>query len=236
MSTSEPAVPAPAELSFPQRPSTQDTKNDSAATLAWLKTNVSAVYLAARTNPSPGEPPRLSRSAYLDFYTTAHDYCMVTKTARSPPLRDDLYHGLRDAIQAHCSEVRKILFDPKNVAGVDGARHTIGEYLAQWQRFTHVAFLVANLLRPLEKDWISRLIDEKRKDVYRIKELHTNVWKTEILQIGVDSTMAATGSELQKALVTLQEHGEDGVGSDNNLVERFLESLKAIGVGSGKGR
>lgn len=233
MSTSE---PVPAELSFPQRPSTQDTKNDSAATLAWLKTNVSAVYLAGRTKPSPEEPPRLARSAYLDFYTAAHDYCMVTKTARSPPLIDDLYRGLRDAIQAHCSEVRDQLFGHGSRTGIDDARHTIGEYLAQWQRFTHIAPLVANLLRSLEKDWISRLIDEKRKDVYRIKDLHTNIWKNEILQVGVDSTMAATGSELQKALVTLQEHGEDGVESDNNLVEGFLESLKTIGVGPGKGR
>jgi hypothetical protein len=113
----------------------------------------------------------------------------------------------------------------------------IQEYLAQWNMLAqHLAPLVAHLMRHLERHWIQRVLDEKRKDVYSIIDLHTMVWKEEmLLQASGDSTTVAartTRSELERAVgMLLHERGEGGVEGDRkDLAERFLESLRTIGV------
>jgi hypothetical protein len=231
----------PSTLQFPQPPSTKDTKSDPAATLAWLKTNLATIYTAGRTTPAQGELPTLARGAYLDMYSTVHNYCMVTKAAPRSQQKDfltpgHLYRGLRDAIATHCSEIRVLLVDSESSTGVDvdGARRMIGNYLAQQEVFTQLADLISHLLRSLDKEWITREISEKKKDMHLIKDLHTVVWKNEILQVGVDSSEEACGSKIAAAMATLQKQGEDGAEGDDDLVGRFLESLKAMGVGPGK--
>jgi hypothetical protein len=238
MSTTE---STPSLLQFPQPPSKKDTKSDPAETLAWLKTNIATIYTAGKTTPAQDELPTLARGAYLDMYSTVHDYCMVTKAAPRSEQKGfltpgHLYYGLRDAIAAHCSEIRVLLVDPENSMGVDvdGARRMISSYLAQQGRFTQLADLISHLLRSLDKDWIMREISEKKKNIHLIKNLHTVVWKNEILQVGVDSSEAACGSKIATAMATLQKQGEDGAEGDNDLVGRFLESLKVMGVGPGK--
>jgi hypothetical protein len=228
-------------LQFPQPPSTNDTKSDPTATLAWLKINIATIYTAGRTTSTGEELPTLARGAYLDMYSTVHNYCMVTKAAPRSQQKDfltpgHLYRGLRDAISAHCSEVRVHLVGSESSAGddVDGSRLMISNYLAQQERFTKLADLISHLLRSLDKDWIMREISEKKKNIHLIKDLHTVVWKNEILQVGVDSAEAACGSKIASAMATVQKQGEDAVEGDGELVERFLGSLKAMGVGPGK--
>jgi hypothetical protein len=228
-------------LQFSERPSTKDTKSDPAATLAWLKTNITTVYTTGRTTPAQDELPTLARSTYLDMYSTVHDYCMVTKAAPRSQQKDfltpgHLYYVLRDAIVAHCSEVRSRLVDSKSSKGddFDRARRMIGDYLAQQERFTQLADLISHLLRSLDKDWITREISEKKKNTHLIKDLHTVVWKNEILQVGVDSAEAGCGSKIAMAMATLQKQDEGAVEGDNDLVKRFLESLKTMSVGPGK--
>ncbi|KAL1582943.1 hypothetical protein WHR41_08180 [Cladosporium halotolerans] len=236
---SQPESPS-TELRFSERPSRADTNNNCTATLAWLKINIAAIYSAGRTTASEDRAPTLTREAYLNLYSTVHDYCMATRDSRKshpqPQLSGgDLYNGLEDAIKAHCSETRVYLLAPASGADIDGARHVIAEYLTHWRKLTHLAGLVTNLLRPLEADWIQRGISAKAADMYRIKDLHTVIWKQEILQVGVDSTEAATGSKIENAAKLLQHHGEIGSESDKALAERFVESIKNIGVGLGKG-
>jgi hypothetical protein len=175
------------------------------------------------------------------MYSTIHNYCMVTKAAPRSQQKDfltpgHLYRGLRDAIATHCTEVRALLVAPESSTEVDvnGARHMISSYLAQQERLTQLANLISHLLRPLDKDWITREISEKKKNIHLIKDLHSVVWKNEILQVGVDSSEAACGSKIAAAMATLQKQGEDGAEGDNDLVGNFLESLKAMGVGPGK--
>jgi hypothetical protein len=157
---------------------------------------------------------------------------------RSPPGGpldgENLYRGLKDEIMSHCSEVRTLLLASRNSAEADDARQIIEDYLAHWQMLARLAVLVKNLMQPLERDWIVRSMSEKRRGIVLIVDLHTVVWKQEILEVGVDSTEAATGSELERALKTLQAQGGDGRESDKDLAERFVESLKSIGVGPGK--
>jgi hypothetical protein len=99
---------------------------------------------------------------------------------------------------------------------------------------TRLAALVKNLMQPLERDWIARSISEKRKSIVLITNLHTLVWRQEILEVGVDAAEANTGSKLEKAMKILQAEGEDGSESEKDLAERFVESLNNIGVRPGK--
>lgn len=237
---------APAVLEFSQPPSYKDTQSDTAATLVWLKETIATIYLAGReTSSSHDEPPTLARSAYLDVYTTAYNYCDLTKHTfkskygASEPLNgQELYCCLEDIIRSHCSEVRARGFTREAETDVNGAAHaTIQEYLAQWKMLTqHLAGLVARLLRYLERMWIQRELAEKRKGINTIEDLHTVIWKEEILlHVGQDSTTAAarsTRSEMNRAVTTLlQEQGQDGIYSDKrNLAERFLESLRTMDV------
>jgi hypothetical protein len=237
--------PPPATLEFPKPPSFKETQADPAATLAWLKENVATIYLTAKkTSVSQGQPPTLTISAYSRLYTTAHNYCEITKHARStkpnepkPLSGEDLYRGLEEITRNHCSEVRASL--PSALKGdTMAAVKIIQEYLAQWNIFSqHLEPVIAHVMRHLDRHWIQRVIDEKHKDVYSIQDLHTVVWKEEILFQGSGgSTTTAVASsirsELERAVgVLLQEDGEDGGESDQkDLAERFLESLRTIGV------
>jgi len=224
-------------LEFSKPPSTEEKASNCAATLAWLRTSIATIYSAGRAASSQGHPPTLSRSAYLDIYSTVHSFCMDAKQRRSaggPLTGEDLYRGLRDEIKTHCSQVQALLLASKDSDDADDARHIIREYLTHWQMLARLAALVKNLLQPLERDWISRSISERRKGIVLITELHTVVWKQEILEVGVDSTEATVGSKLEGAMKILQAQGEDGSESDKNLAERSMESLKNIGVGSGQ--
>lgn len=236
--------PPPAELEFPKPPSFKDTQADPAATLAWVKQNISTIYVAGRApSASQDKPPILARSAYLSLYTTTHNYCEITKHARSikrgdpkPLSGEDLYSCLEEIIRSHCSEVRARL-SRLLTETTTAAVKRIQEYLAQWNMLTqHLAPLVTHLLRHLERHCIQRWLDEKRKDVYLIQDLHTVIWKEELLsQAGGDSTtttVATARAELEQAVRTLlQEEGENEVESDRKyLAERFLESLRSIGV------
>lgn len=200
----------------------------------------SCVYLEGRTTASADNPPRLAREAYLSFYSTVHDYCMATKDRPKsyprPQLSGgDLYNGLQDAIKAHCSETQAYLSASVSGTEIDGARHVIEQFLVHWRSLSRLADLVTHLLQPLETDWIRRGVSAKVAGTYLIKDLHTVLWKQAILQVGVDSTEAATGSKLEKAVKVLQKHGDDGIQSDKYLAERFVESIKSIGVRLGKG-
>ncbi|KAM0718418.1 hypothetical protein Q7P37_005488 [Cladosporium fusiforme] len=211
----------PAALEFPPPPSTEDTKSDLTSTIAWLKTNIAAVYLAARTSQSQGKPPRLSRGAYLGLYSTTHDYSMATKAARKPPTGEDLYRCLESEIRTHCQEVRVHAFAASESLTADSARRVVQQYLDQWNGLTQLAALVTHLLQPLEREWITRSIAEKRANVNSIKHLHTIVWKDEMFPAGLDSIVSA--------MEMLQKQGEDGSDGDRALVKQFLQSLRSIG-------
>jgi len=238
---------APAAMEFSTPPSFKDTQADPGATLAWLTENISTIYQTARTpSPSPDKPPALSRSAYLGLYTTAHNYVEITKHAykanpsdREPLNGQDLYQSLEKIIRSHCAEISARLFTTASDTDDNGAAShaMIQEYLAQCQMLTQdLAALVAHLLRHLERVWIQREVDEKRRGVYFIPDLHKVIWKEVIvLQVGANSTTAAAAtvrSELDKALRTLmQGQGEDGVERDRKaLAERCLETLRPMGV------
>lgn len=230
-------LPPPAPIQFPPRPPqpprTGDTKSDSAATLAWLKTSLETIYLAGRRSPDQDSPPKLALSAYLDMYSTTADYCEAAKQfrrGRSPPYFDDLYNCLQDTIRTHCNEIRSHLFASRNSTGIDDARRLIGEYLVHWNMLARLAALIKNVMRYFESWWIKRYTGEGRQDIYFIRDLHTVVWKEAVLYVGVEVAGEATRAELDRAVGLLQKEGQGGIESDNDLVWRFMESFRAVGL------
>ena len=235
-----------AALEFPQPPSRKDTKSDPAATLAWLKENIATIYMIGReTSLSQHKPPVLAQSAYLRLYTTTHNYVEITRFPRKkepddpePLDGESLYRCLEQIIRSHCSEIKDRLFAPDNSTGANGEASyaMIQEYLVQWKMLTqHLAALVARVMRHLERHWIKRELDEKRKAIYAIEDLHTVIWKKTVLHVGGESTTVAASTaraELKHAVgMLLQEQSEDGVETDRkDLAERFLESLRTMDV------
>lgn len=218
----------PTTLQFSEPPSSNAIGADHAAALAWLKNAIETLYLAARTSPSQDKSPVLARIAYVNLYSTVHEYCEATKTARESPNSDDLYYYLWDQIRMYCLDIRGLLNAPEDAAGIDGARRTIEKYLAQYHKFTLLAGLVSNILRSLERTHIQHMIWEKREGWCHIKDLHNVVWKNEILQLDSVSAEPDTGSKVAKALATLQRQTDDEAWSDKELVDRFLEALKEL--------
>jgi hypothetical protein len=215
-----------------------------ATTLAWLKTNITAIYLAGRATPVQDEAPKVAPKVYMDIHSATLDYCEDAKVWRqlhsglilnlnSPNGPEmwptaDLYAGLRDTIRAHCVDIRALVFAPENSTGVDGARLLIGQYVAHWNMMVHLATYVSNLLRYLERTWIKRCIDEGQRDIHTIKDLHTMIWKEEVLRVGVPGTEETIRTEMDRAAVLLQSQGEGGIEGDKELAEKFLESLRAL--------
>ena len=240
--------PAPAVTQPPRPPKTADKTAEMAATLAWLETNITAIYLAGRTTPFQEGPHKVAFKLYLDIHRVTLDYCDGTKQSRrsgatynlNSPLRNhperwataDLYTSLRDTIRTHCIAIRTRLFAPENSAGVDGARRLIGEYVAHWNMMVHLSTYVPNLLRHLEMMWIKRCMDEGLPDIHMIKDLHSMIWKEEVLHVGVPGAEEVTRNEMDPAVELLQNQGECGIGGDKELVEKFLEPLRAVGLAS----
>lgn len=216
-----------------------------AATLAWLKTNMATIYLAGREWLSQGGLPEVSRIDYATMYSATNHYCELSKGWRNPAITHNLnsprgedpetarlYFSLQDAIRTHCVEIRTHLFVPESssTGRVDDARRLIGEYLAHWSMLAHLADLVTHLLRQLERRWIERQVALGERNIYMIKNLHTVVWKEEFLHVGVVMSDEATRIEMDRAVELLQKQGQDGNQGDKDLAERFLESLRAVGL------
>ena len=100
--------------------------------------------------------------------------------------------------------------------------------MAHWNMMVSLATYVSNLLRYLERKWIKRCMDEGQRDIHMTKDLHTMIWKEEVLHFGVADE--ATRTEMDRAVALLQEQDQGGTKSDRDLVERFLESLRAVGL------
>ena len=128
---------APAAIEFgprpPRPPKTSDATSDHAAILAWLKTSMSTIYLAAARSPYQDGPPKPTRGAYLDIYSATLDYSVGAihyRRGYKVPYFDPLYSCLQETIKTHCIGTRADVFVPGNSSGVDGARRLIGEYVA----------------------------------------------------------------------------------------------------------
>jgi hypothetical protein len=74
-----PQEPAPAAIQPLQQPSrppkTGDNTANLAATLAWLNTAITTIYLAGRTSPFQDGPPKVTQSVYMDITLATLDYC-----------------------------------------------------------------------------------------------------------------------------------------------------------------
>jgi len=99
---------------------------------------------------------------------------------------EEVYIALQKQLRKHCIRVRNLLLTVEDADAA--AAKTSNVYMARYEQHMHVADLMKNVLRFLERHCIIREPDEHRytlngHEVYTIKDLHKEVWKEEILKL-----------------------------------------------------
>lgn len=166
--------------------------------------------------------------SYMSFYTEVHRMVTSQKAAKSSALRrkgrgahllgEELYFFVRDYIQSHLRSVHDDIIK-------QSGDQLIPFYLNEWRRFVAAAKRNKHVLGFLERHWIKREMDEGKKDVYEIYDLHLVIWKNEVLQ--------AVNERSESVLVMLRKRIEESEGgrdeSEADDLEEVRESFVVVG-------
>jgi len=218
--------------SDPQVPAfLRNTPTDVTATLTFIQTQLSAIYSAARANQQDDTtPPRLDQDTYIKIYTAIFDYCVAAKPATGALSGKDLYRHLEQETKDYCRHVRGHVFGTDDEVEDVTARRLLKAYLMQHDKFLHLSHLVKNLMQFWERHWVRREVDEKTKNVFLIDDLNKMVWREEVLQVGVDTTLAKQGLvEIADAVTELRE-SERMADYDSKLVKDVVKSLSYLSL------
>ncbi|KAH0332866.1 hypothetical protein KCU81_g10020, partial [Aureobasidium melanogenum] len=90
--------------------------------------------------------------------------------------------------------------------------------------------LTANILGFVKRHWIKRELDEKRKDVYTIEDLHRKLWKEETLQIQKDEPLSQELQALTAAATVLRGKAGGKTAEEKDQVEGVVKSLSSLGL------
>ncbi|KAK6006163.1 hypothetical protein QM012_006573 [Aureobasidium pullulans] len=211
-------------------PSIQETRADPASTLAWIQTRIHNIYSATKHLEPDSQSITISASAYAELYGAATNYCAVTKAKphKGGLMGEDLYYSIEREIRAYCSDIRQAIFT-KWIQDMhrDVAERLLKMYMLQWDRFTKLAKLVSNLCRSLERHWIRREISEKKRDRYKIEDLHRKVWKEEILQVKQDEPLSRELQALRGAAIMLRDKAGEMTAEEMDLVQSVASALSS---------
>ncbi|KAI5205176.1 hypothetical protein E4T39_03276 [Aureobasidium subglaciale] len=216
--SSDPQVPV-----FLQRKAT-----DPAATLSYIQDQTSAIYKSARANQQDEHPPPPDQDTYIQIYTAIWQFTTAGgKRSNAGHLAGaEIYHLLEREIRKYCIDIREVIFTASDDADTNAMRKLLSSYLASHRRLANLSILIRNLFRLVERHWIRREIDEKKKNIYLIEDLHKLIWREEILQI-----MSKKGLEdLRDAVATLQETSEGTTEYDTRLITNVVKSLSSLSI------
>lgn len=83
----------------------------------------------------------------------------------------------------------------------------------------------------VERHWIRRVIDEKRKDIHLIRDLHDKIWREQVLQVDTRSaTTELRNGQLVDAVRIIQEQGKERTDRDEELIDTFVNSLATLDI------
>lgn len=175
----------------------------------------------------------VKRTAYANIYTVVWNYCVITKDARTSQqvtavTAKDLYTTLEQAIRGYCCKSLE-----HTIAGSEeNAVKILNTYVQQWTAFLRLSSLVTHLFNPLEDRWIRREIDEAAAGPSRgqaaphhIPELHTMVWREEVLN---------ASTKITDAIVGMQQQGQQSEDNQKAL-EETMTSLTKVGLAISNG-
>ena len=191
---------SPSGLQVPNAPSREETTADPQATLQWISDCLDQIYSV----PTP-VTASVKRTAYANIYTVVWNYCVITKDARTSQsvtvvTARDLYTTLEQAIWEYSRKSLEQII----AGGEKSAVNILNTYVEQWTVILRLSSLVTHLFNPLEDRWIRREIDEAAAGPSRgqaaphhIPELHTTVWREEVLNPSTKITDAIVGMQQQ---------------------------------------
>jgi hypothetical protein len=196
------ANPARISFSVPKPPSYQETCNNPDGTLTWIKKRVLEVISSTKQNTNE-EAPTLDRTAYLVIYSTIHDLARSRspQNQNGPSQGERLYCSLADILRKHCKQLRiKILQRHSDAADQELA--VLQTYAWEFKRYRALADLIAHLFSNVDKHWCKQMMDEGKPGVYQIRDLHSRIWKEEVVIGGgrSDQDAVSTGDGTESLL------------------------------------
>ncbi|THY34677.1 Cullin repeat-containing protein [Aureobasidium pullulans] len=209
----------------------RNTPTDPVATLAYIQSQITAIYSTASAEQQDDNAPKLDHDTYINIYTAIHSYCTATKSPKGSLSGEDLYRYLEKEVRNYCHGVRSYIFITDNDEEGDPARTLLEVYMTQYNKFAHLSSLVKNLMQVLERHWIRREIDEKKKNVYLIEDLNKMIWRQEVLQVSANTVPTKQGlGEVADAVTELREKSGGTAEYDLKLVKNVVKSLSSLGL------
>jgi hypothetical protein len=229
----------PTELPYKEIPAIppflQENHIDPSTTLAYIQTEISNIYSAAKALDNDDAALQIEHDRYIKIYTAVFDFCKTAmQTSNSQPPAENgqiLYRWLTSEIRNYCKHIRNDTFGIASDGEMDviAARKILTTYLSCHGRFAKLSSLVKGLLGPWDRHWMRREWSVKKIQVASIEELHRAVWKEEILDIDPKNSLSKKGLEEVTDAVAVLREAEGGVAEyDLALVKDVVNSLSVL--------
>ena len=232
-------MPNHARLTFsvPKPPSKESTRENPDETLAWINKRLSELITAFEQNTDAD--PALDPGTYMVIYSIIHQYTVSTMDHGGELPGKRLYDSLEDMIRKHCKALRTEILQSQSEA-TDKDCAILEAYAREWKRHCHLAKLVANNYRYMDRHWVVRAIGDGKPGVYHIQDLHSLIWAEEVV-IGSSQSGQhpdATNNDLESILdivVRLCERegfvsGQELGPQASDLLREFFGSFDKVGV------
>ncbi|KAI5243927.1 Cullin repeat-containing protein [Aureobasidium subglaciale] len=223
-----------APSSHPQVPTfLQKKATDPAATLFYIQDQVSIIYKSARANQQDEHPPPPDHNTYIKIYTAIWQFTTAggRRSNAAHLAGEEIYRVLEREIRNYCIDIREVVFTASDDADGNPPRKLLSGYVASYRRFANLSILMKNLMKYVERHWIRREIDEKKKNIYLIEDLHKLIWREEILQISAHNTLSKKGVEdLSDAVAALQGANQGITEHDRKLITDVVKALASLSI------
>jgi hypothetical protein len=217
-------------------PFLQNNPIDPTTTLAYIQTEISSIYAAAKTsNNNDDQVLKINNDKYIGIYTAVTEFSVLAmQRSKSQPTAENgevLYRWLASEIRSYCKHIRvnALGIDSDHEMDVVAARKLLATYTACHRTFTRLSSVVRNLLGSWDRHWMRRESAEKKIPVASIVDLHRVVWKEEILDIDAKNLLSKKGLEQVVDAVAVLKETEGGMSDyDLTLVKDVSKSLTVL--------
>jgi hypothetical protein len=213
-------------------PFLQEFPIDPTTTLAYIQTEISSIYSAAKTSSNDNDQAlHINHDRYIEIYNAVYNFCKESKSRPPANNVEILYRWLASEIRSFCKSTRG------NALGLDSddemdpvsARKMLTTYMACHRTFTKLTSLVRGLVRFWDRHWMRREWSEKKIPVASVEDLHRAIWKEEILDIDAKNSLSKKGLEKLVDAVAVLRGSEDGMSNhDLTLVKDVSKSLSVL--------
>ena len=155
---------------------------------------------------------------YMGMYTAVHNFCTsvrMVRTATGQPRPGGL-HGEELYVRLS-AYLKESLSDIAEKARALPRERLLEFYNEQWSRFLWCSKLANHSFRFLNRHWVKREMDEGRKWVHSILDLHLRTWRTALLD--------SMHEELSAVLLDLLQQQRNGEYVEQLPRKGFMQSV-----------